>query len=192
MTLTWTDIFKSTLREPEVAAGMILSLALDRRTLWTALIAAAALNAVVTGMSLTLIPLPPGFPEVLGAPFVLFVAAVMGLLLFAVALTWAGSAIGGTGQWPEILSLMIWLQMVRIALQVIGIGVFLLLPFVYAIYTIITALLSLWILICFIKVGHGLQSLGTAVLVLFAAFVGVIVALSLLLAVLGIGAGGGI
>ena len=188
MSITWQDLFLQTLREPEASAKDILAIALQRSELWLAVVAAAAMNAVITGLSVTLVPPPPGWPAFMTNPFVYFVMVAGGLVLFSHLLTWVGRAMGGEGTLDGILKLIVWLQFVRIVLASIGLVLMLAAPFLATIYGLITAVLTLWILITFIKAGHGLPSIGGAVLVLFVTLVGLVIGLALLLTLIGPGA----
>lgn len=188
MILTWRDLFSLTLRNPFEAAQMILSVQLDRRELYMALIAAAALNSVIMGLSTLIFPLPQGWPSFIAHPLSYFVIAAGGLVLFSHVLTWCGRALGGTGVLDDLLKLMIWVQVVRVVLQAIGLVIAVSLTPLAAIYSLITTGLSLWIVLNSIQAGHRLPSIGNAAAVLFVSFVGLIVGLSLLLALLGGGA----
>ena len=190
MTLIWRDLFLQTLREPETAAEQILAFPVSRGTIYMALIAGAALNSVVTGVSLQLFPLPPQWPAFISHPFSYFVIAAAGLLLFVQLLAWSGRVFGGQGQIDDLLKLMIWMQFVRVGLQAIGLVLTVLLPILGGLYSIAMLALTLWIVLHFIKAGHRLSSLGAAALVLFVTIVGLIIGLSLLLALTGLGSMG--
>lgn len=187
MTATWQDLFLQTLREPAAAAVVILDTPLTRGTIYMALVAGAALNAVVTGISLQIFPLPANWPDFASYPLSYFVMVAGGLLLFVYLLSWAGRALGGEGEVEDLLKLMVWMQFVRVALQVIGLVLTVLLPILGGLYSIAVLALSLWIVLHFIKAGHRLSSLGAAALVLFVTLVGLIVSLSLLLSLSGLG-----
>ncbi len=187
MTLTWRDLFVRTLREPAEAAAVILATPLSRSNIFMALVAGAALNAVITGASLQLFPLPQEWPAFISNPLSYFALVAGGLLLFAHLLTWSGRAMGGQGEVDDILKLMVWLQFVRIALQVLGLVLTVLLPLLGGLYSLVVAALSIWIVLHFIKAGHRLSSLGAAALILFVTFVGLIVGMSLFLALTGFG-----
>lgn len=187
MTLTLRDLFLQTLRDPSQAAALILETPLNRGAIYTALLAGAALNSVVTGVSLQMFPLPQEWPGFLSSPLVYFALVAGGLLVFTHLLTWAGRTLGGVGEVDDLLKLMVWMQFVRVALQVIGLVLTVLLPLFGGIYGIAVAALSIWIVLHFVKAGHALSSLGSAALVLFITFVGLIVGLSLLLALTGLG-----
>lgn len=191
MTLMWRDLFLMTLRTPADAAEVILAQDIPRRELYMALVAGAALNTVITGLTLMISPLPEGWPSFIGNPMTYFVLAVGGLLLFAHLLTWSGRALGGSGGLDEMLKLMIWVQYVRIVLQTVGVVLSIAVPVIAGLYSLVMTALSLWIVLHFISVGHRLAGLGRGAMVLFVTFVGLIVGLSLVLALLG-GAGMGV
>lgn len=185
MTLTWRDLFMTTLRNPAGAAQIVLSTNVSRTDIYLALIAGAALNTVLMGMTLLLFPLPEAWPGFISHPLSYFVIASGGLILFAHLLTWSGRGMGGVGTLDDMLKLMIWLQFVRIALQLVGLVITIALPPLGGLYSLAVTGVSLWIVLNFIQVGHGLETLGKALVVLFITFVGLIVGLSLLLALLG-------
>lgn len=187
MTLTWRELFLQTLREPAEAAEIVLSTPVARGTIYMALVAGSALNAVVTGVSLQIFPLSAQWPAFVSHPLVYFVMAVAGLLIFAQIVTWAGRTMGGEGEVDDMLKLMIWLQFVRVALQAFGLVLTVLLPLLGGLYSIAMLALTLWIVLHFIKAGHRLSSLGAAALVLLVTMVGLMVGLSLLLALTGLG-----
>lgn len=185
MTLTWKDLFTLTLRAPAEAAQFILGTYMVRRDIYMALIAGAALNALITGLSLLMFPLPSGWPDFIGNPISYFIISAGGLALFAHILTWAGRALGGHGEVDDLLKLMVWLQYVRVALQVVGLGLSMIIPVLAGIYSLIVTGLSLWIVLHFIQAGHRLTGLGNAAVVLFITFIGLIFSLAVLLAILG-------
>ncbi|MFK7876084.1 MAG: YIP1 family protein [Paracoccaceae bacterium] len=185
--MRWQELFMQTVRTPAEAADHVLQTELEFSDLWMGVIAISALSACVTGLTIVLIPLPPGWPELFASPFAHFATTAVGMILFATLLTWAGRGLGGTGTLPSLLKLILWLQTFRVGLQVLGLLLLVAVPVLGAFYGLATGLLALWVLLHFIKVGHGLASIGTASLVLFATFVGLIVGMSMLLSLVGFG-----
>ncbi|THH38556.1 YIP1 family protein [Aliishimia ponticola] len=187
MSLTWSSLFVQTLRAPADAAQTVLAQDVAPRDVYQGLVAGAAMNAVLTGTMAALFPLPPEWPAFLTSPFLYFMVMAGGLLLFVHVLTWSGRIVGGQGVLAGLLKLMVWLQFVRVALQAIGVLLLIALPPLGSLYYLVMTVLSLWIVLNFIKVGHGLSSIGGALLALFITFVGLIVALSMLLMLTGFG-----
>jgi len=187
MTIHWGLIFGSTLRTPRDAAEVILAVPTTREQIYTALIAGSALNALLAGLSLMLFPLPEEFPRFIATPFVYFLMAIGGVLVFTHLVTWSGRAMGGSGTLQDMLKLMVWLQFVRVTLNAFGFLLALAVPTLGGLYGIAVMVLSLWILLSFIQVGHRLASMGNAFLVVFITFVGLVIGLSVFLALIGVG-----
>lgn len=185
--LTWGGLFLKSLRSPHDAAEIIVDHPVSARDVYLGVIAGAALNALIWGGTTVLFPLPEEWPAFMSNPVLYFILLAGGLLMFAHLLTWAGRAMGGHGDALAILKLMAWLQIVRVGLQVIGLVLMIALPLLGSIYYIAVSVLSLWILLQFVKVGHDFPSLGRAAVALFFTFVGLVVGLSVVLALLGAG-----
>lgn len=185
--MTWTQLFLDTIRTPDAVAEWLKGTEFERASVWMGLFAVAALGAVVTGLTVVLIPLPPGWPDMFAMPFAHFAASAGGMILFAQILTWAGRGLGGSGTLEEITKLVVWLQAVRVGLQILGLFLLVAIPVLGAFYGLATGLLAIWILIQFIKIGHGFDGAGAAIMVLLATFVGLVIALSMILSLLGVG-----
>jgi len=187
MSGTWQTLFVETMRTPDSAARSVLKTKIARSELWMGLVAASALNAVITGLTITIVPLPGNWPTLFNSPIAYFIMVVGGLVLLAHILTWAGRAIGGKGSLDDMLKLMVWMQFVRVVLQAVGLCLMLMIPLVAAIFSLITGLWSVWILMNFVKVGHKLATLMTALMVIFVTFLGMVIGLSVLLTLIGVG-----
>jgi hypothetical protein len=195
MTLTWKDLFLDTVRDPEAAGRAVMEIAMSRRDVWLAVIAVAALNAVFSTLLGLLSPAPP--PDAQSVPVIslspLPQALLIGglLVLLAHVLTWVGRMFGGTGQIDDMLKLMIWMQVVAMVLQAANLVILLALPLLGGFLVIVIVVIMLRVLISFVKVGHGFDGLLKASLVLFASFIGMVIGLSLFLALIGVGNLGG-
>lgn len=188
--MNWSTLFMTTIRTPDQAAEFVKGTDVERGVLWMGIFAVSALGAVITGLTVMSIPLPDGWPDLFALPFAHFAVSVVGMMMFAYALTWAGKGLGGQGTFDDLLKLVIWLQAVRVGLQVIGLVLLIAIPVLGAFYGLATGLLALWILVQFIKSGHEFSGFGAAIVVLIATIVGLIVGLSLLLSLVGVGAVG--
>jgi hypothetical protein len=192
MTDRWRDLFTQTLRNPGAAAETILAADPGKATLYSGLFAGAALNALLTSVSVMVYPLPEAWPNFTSSPLAYFVVVAGSLLVFAHLLTWAGRMLGGHGGIDAILALLVWLQFVRVVLQALGLLLSVAVPLLGGLYGILVTALSLYILLHFIRVGHEMPSLGRAALVLIVTFIGLISGLSILLALAGVGPMGGL
>ena len=102
-----------------------------------------------------------------------------------------GYFMGGTGSLDDILSVMIWLQFLRVLVQVVSIVLLLTLPLLAALLTLAAAILGLWIFVHFIDQAHRFGSPLKSVGVIVASFIGMVMGLSILLALFGGGFLGG-
>lgn len=191
MNVQWRELIVDTIRAPEEAGRRIMAVPLSRLEIWLAVVAVAALNAVFSGLIDMLSPPPP--PEFQQMPILslspMAQALLIGgmLVLLAHMLTWVGRVLGGSGQIDDMLKLMIWMQFVAMVLQAANMVVLFAIPMLGAIFVLVILLVLLRVLICFVKVGHGFNSLGQSALVLIAGFIGMVVGLSLLLLLIGAG-----
>ncbi|SEP57995.1 YIP1 family protein [Thalassovita taeanensis] len=174
-----------TLRDPRGAARTLLALRLNTSVLWPALALIAVLNAVLHGFTLLTLPSPQMLPGVLGSPllFALFLAG--GMVISTFLLTWIGQALGGKAQLDEILVLVVWVQMLRLALQAVVVLLYFVLPGLADLAAIVAGIFGLWIMINFMDEAQGFGSIGKSILVLVLATLGVGFGLSVFLLLLG-------
>ncbi len=191
------ELVQQTLLRPRLAAERLIAMAWPREWLWMGLALMTLLNTIV--YSLAMVSSPPADPEALAmvppafqSPF-LFALFLGGALVITVfALTWIGQAMGGKAQLDDILVLITWLQVVRLALQIVLLGVMMLSPALGGIMVITASVWGLVILVAFLDQAHGFASTFKAILVLFVAVLAMVVGLSILLGVMGVAVLGGV
>lgn len=177
-----------TVRRPADAAHRITGWRIEPSILWMGFALTVLLNTLLFHVSSLIYPMPSGaiaLPGLFSSPFLY--AGVMGggLLLMALVLTRVGALLGGVGRFEDVLTLLVWLQVLRLAAQVIVLVLMVVLPAFAALVTMAIGLLSLWILMNFINAVHGFDSLGRSFLALVLSILGISVALSILLALFG-------
>ncbi len=176
-----------TLRDPRTTAGRLIAQDVGMPALWLALVLAAVLNALLVGVNMELFPtasfpLPPIFLN----PLVYAAVMAAGLAFSIFVLTWVGGKMGGQARLQEVAVVLIWLQYLRLAAQVLLLVMTLLIPVLAVIATFAIALYSFFLLLTFLDVAHRFGSLGKSALVIVFSFLGVIFALSMLLTLLGV------
>lgn len=184
------DLFRQTLREPRVAAGRILGLDLPREWLWMALVLMGVLNGIVYSLFLQVGPPPdpatmPLIPTALRSPALFTIFLLGALALTVMALTWGGQALGGRAQVTQVLALITWLQVLRLAVQLALPLLMLTLPLVVALVLGVAA--SIWglvILVAFVDYAHGFENKFKAVVVIILSFLGMFIGLSAIFGVL--------
>ena len=183
---TLWDLVVETITAPQNAASRVLTYQPQSGALWTALLLVAVLNGILYslllagGISRGMI-----LPPMLSSPMQLtmFIGAMLALIVFTLAS--AGRVLGGQGDVAALLRVTIWLQSLRLALQLVIVVLSAILPLAAWLLAMATMFWGAWIMVNFVAVAHRISVLR-AVGVLALSFVGVIVALSILLPILGV------
>jgi len=181
-----TALAVDTLREPRGTAQRVLAMGLDLPTIWAALALGAVLNAMLFGINLILFPMTFPLPAVFLNPVFYAGVVALGMVFTIFALTKVGVALGGQGRTEDVAVLLVWLQYLRLAAQLALMVITIVLPVLGVMATLAVAFYSLWLLLTFLDVAHRFDSLGKSALVLVFAIVGVILALSLVMGLLGV------
>lgn len=169
-----------TLRDPQAAARGILALRLRGEALVMALGLAAALNGLAFGLAggTSASPLasigPFGFAAVL----------IIALLGYALALERVGRFFGGVGRFEGFLALLIWLQLLRAAVQ-FALILLSVIPVLAMLLIVVASVFGLWVTVNFIDAAHGFRSLGQAAATLVLSGIALILSLALLFAFFG-------
>ncbi|MDU8926958.1 Yip1 family protein [Alisedimentitalea sp. MJ-SS2] len=165
-----------TLFSPKEAAGQIMTLrhGLSNETLWSAVVLAAVLNALLISLGLQLVPPTPEqiaiTPPIFFKPGMLAVLGTGVFVLIIFVLFWAGRALGGNGRLHDMLATFTWLQLVQAGVQVIVIILTLVAVGLASMVHFIAFFWGVWILIAFIDRVHGFNNPLKAVSVLALAF----------------------
>lgn len=193
MTLTLNNLLSlviQTIKAPQEGASTILSMGLPRDVLLQLLTLVVVLS-VIAGQ-LGVFALGGGFEDgAMTGPFILspLMAAFIQLALLIVlvsAVHGIGRALGGTGSFEESLALVTWLQFILLCLQVLQFVALILVPVLGGLIGLASIALFMWLLVNFVAVIHGFTSLGLVFAgVLISAF-GILFAMSLVLAMLGL------
>jgi hypothetical protein len=184
-------MIRDSIATPRTAAERVLSLHPSSTELVMAVALVAALDAILaglTGVGIILIPSADGTMEQFLPPFAHAAALVALLLLFAGAFQASGQVLGGRGRFSASLSIVVWLEVVSLAIQAAQALVLFLVPQLASFAAIGGAAILLWCLVHFMRALHGFQGLGRTILAILLASLGAALALSVLLAILGIGA----
>ncbi|MGH1465513.1 MAG: YIP1 family protein [Cognatishimia sp.] len=176
-----------TVVDPEGAARRVLALNLTAGQGAMALALASILNGITLFVATELDPTDESLKLLAGvSPIILSVLFFVVILFSAGFLTFVSKVIDGQAEFQSMLSLLAWLQFLRVGLQIFGIVGSLLLPSLAAMLTFLAGFYGLWILVQFIKVANGFDTAGKAVAIIGAAILGVTVVFFILLALAGV------
>ncbi len=181
-------LVKTTLRNPPDAARMIMGWNLSREALWTALALMAAVNTLIIQALLNGSGPSAAIPSYFHAPLTLFVLMAGVMVIYVHALFWAGLMIKGQGRLDDLLAVVVWLQALRTAAQIGIVMVSVLVPALGMLVMILASVWGLWILLNFIATALNLPSPAHGLMVLVIGLVGLVFGLSILLALVGVGA----
>lgn len=175
---------------PRSSAERVLALRPAPTELMLGVVLVATLDALlagVTGVGVIIIPDgADGLGQVL-SPFAHAAMLAMLLLVFASAFQAGGQVLGGQGRFSESLLVVVWLEVVSLAIQVVQAFVMKLVPPLEMSAAIAGGLLLLWCLLNFMRALHRFTGLGRTIGAVLLASIGAALALSFLLALLGIG-----
>lgn len=187
-----------TLRDPKGSAERLMTWDLDRATLYMALLAVAAVNALLA--SGPVVMAQGGVDEaaraalpilaLLERPIIFFVIVVGTLVVMIQALFWAGRAMGGTGEMTDVMVLIIWLQALRAVAQVGILVIGLIAPLLAGLVALALQIVALWLFLHFISAAMRFDSLLRAFGLLIAVATALFLGLMLLLTLTGYSAGG--
>ena len=189
-----TQLVALSLRQPGAAARHVIAMQVPRDTLWTVLVLAAALNAILSwAIQAITPPLPPEYaengiilPAFMDSPVLVFVFSAAGMVLMIHLLHWVGAMLGGTGQLGDMLASIAWMHILRVMVQSVMLVLLLVAPPMASLFALVVIVMSIWIMLHFINEGANLGSIPKTIGLLAIVFVGFVFGLSLILTVTGL------
>lgn len=182
-------LIRDSVAAPGVTAERLLSLELPLGTVVQGAILVSALDALLLGLlggGAFAVPTPDG--DLVFPPMIHALLLLASLLLSAGALQVGGQIVGGQGRFHQALLLVVWLEVVALAVQVIQLAVALLVTPLAPFVGLAGLAVLLWCMIHFTRVLHRFEGYGRTILALIFSTVVILIALSLLLGFLGMGA----
>lgn len=169
---------------PREVAALLLSIRPSREALWTAFALVVVLNALIFSASLLMNPL--GVPDFLSSPVVFMTMQAGALAASILALTWTGRLFGGKARIEEIGLLLIWLQGLRVLVQIALLLIIPLSASLAGLGTMAATALGVWIAVNFIDEAHELGGPLRALAVLVLGMLAMAFAISILLTLAGV------
>jgi len=187
------DLIRHTLREPRTAAQRILDMGFEAGFLWQALllvvvlsVIAAQTTALITGAAQQ----QPGpemlMPEFFSNPMLMGIVQGGLLVLVVFAVYWIGRSFGGTGSFEGAIALVTWLQFLLVCLQVAQALAALVLPPLAGLIGLAGLVVFFWLLTQFVSQLHGFRSPGMVFTMIVVSMLGIVFALSVVLAIIGV------
>lgn len=183
--LAWLSV-----TDPRAAARQLMGFGFSRTVLWSGLALTVLCNAIVFSLGNLITPPAGPMPGFMASPFVFAAFLFSGLVVTIFGLHWTGRMFGGSGTLPDIIVLMSWLQVLRLMVQIAMLVLIPILPGLAALAMLATALIGLWIIVHFVDEAHGFGNLFKSFGVILFAIIAVAIGLSIMLTLIGVGAGG--
>ncbi|MBR9844347.1 MAG: hypothetical protein GYB25_14395 [Rhodobacteraceae bacterium] len=181
------DLFRETILDPAEAGRRIMALNMPVNAGWMLLGLATVLNTLLFFTMDALFPAPDALPFLfLTVPWRVALTMFVAVSVSVVALALSGRILDGQGRFGDLLAMVAWLQMMRVALQVVTILLTLFAPLIGALLAFGAGIYGIWILIQFVNVAQGFKSIGKAVMNVVLTMVALVMILSLLLSVMGV------
>jgi Yip1-like protein len=181
----WTQLAITSVRNPAVAARVLMGMGFDIGSLWSALVLVAIGNTLLYSLSIAIFPESSPLSHFLSAPFVYFAIVAGGLTLTSVSIAWVGRKMGGKGQLADVLVLVVWMQALRLVVQVAVLVLVFVMPALSALLVLAAGLIGIYMLVNFVDQAHGFHSIGRAAMVLIASMLAIVVGLTLILTLVG-------
>lgn len=181
-----TDLVRTSLTTPRVAARRVIALQLDLSTLLMLLVLVTVGNTLLFSLSLALVPPVADLPGLFANPLLYAAVMVAGVLGFTALLTRIGAGLGGTGRLPEVMAVSVWLQFLRLLAQLAIVAATLVLPPIAVILTLVVTVFGLWLFISFLQEAHGFQGPMKALVTAGLSVLGLSVGVALLLTLIGV------
>ncbi len=181
----WSNLVVTSIKDPASAARTLMAMGFDTRVLWDALILAAVGNTALFVLSNLFVTGPSPLPGFFEMPLVYFAVVAGGLVLSILSISWTGRMMGGTGTTANILVLMVWMQILRLAVQLLVMVLLFVAPLLSGLLVLASAVIGVYMLVHFIDQAHGFGSPGKAAVVMIASFLAIAVGLSVVLLLVG-------
>lgn len=161
-------LLRETLVRPQEAGARVLRMDVPDDARWLGFVLVVVLSVILGQASVVLMG-EGGFG---GSLLMMAVFQSMVLLGLVAGVQGIGRVFGGTGQFPDTLLLITWMQFVMLVFQLVQIVALIVIPPLFGIVTILSLLVFLRTLAGFVMVLHGFQSvLKVTIGILFSFFV---------------------
>ncbi len=179
-------MLRDSVATPSEAAERLLAMRPRTRTIAEAAVLVSVLDSLLLGFlagGTFVFPLPSGgiaLPPILHAALLL-----ASLVLSASAIQVGGRLLGGQGRLPEALLVVVWLEVLAIAIELVLVVASVLLPPFAGLLGLAGLAVLLWSLVHFTRALHGFSGLGRTIMSLLIGALVIGLALSAILGLFG-------
>lgn len=183
------NLILESIRDPQEGATRVLSFAPPREALWLLLALVAVLSTLMSQVAFVLsgASADASMGTLMGTP--VGMAALQALFIVGTVylVYWVGRACGGQGSFEETLLLVVWLQVIFVAVQLAQLVLAIIAPFLTLLVLVASVGLFFYLLTYFVLVLHRFQSAGMVFAGIVISGFGTLFVLGLAMSILGIG-----
>lgn len=172
--------------EPRSVAEYLLSLRISRNNLWLMLGLVSVLSALVLSGVSAVSPTPENMQPIILSPWMAAVLVGVVMISLTFALYYVGQWMGGTGSLDDTMLIVAWHQGITVAFQVLQLVVVLFSPGLGALLNLAGIIFLFYVLLQFIDVLHGFESLAKSFGSFAFALVGMMLGMAVILSFLGV------
>ena len=174
---------RATLTDPRTAARQVMALDLSQTEGLMALgVTATAATLLTAAMGMFLGPaMDPAMQALFDRPFLLAISQFAVMVTGAFLMFRVGKAFGGTGTFAQALSLVAWLEVVLILLQLVEVLALLLLPVLTTLISLGSVFMFFYLLTHFTAALNGFTALTKTFFAILGTFVVVLLVVSIVL-----------
>lgn len=181
-------LLRDTFTAPRPTIRRLLDAGLPHGALAVALVLSAVISAVLSEITILLTPVPGGSEMVrgvLGGPIAIAVLQLLLLILIVMGIDRVGRYMGGQGDRTGALLVVVWMQVVMIALQAAQLVAMVLVPPLASLIGVLSIAVFFWLMTSFVAELHRFDSLGRVFAMLLLGFVALALVLTFVLSLLG-------
>lgn len=177
------------LRDPQEGASSVLSMAPPRDALWLMLALVAVLSTLMSQIAFVLSggAGDASMGALMGTPLGMAALQAFFILMTVYLVFWVGRACGGQGNFEETLLIVVWLQVIFVAVQLVQLLLAIVAPFLTLLVLVASVGLFFYLLTYFILVLHQFKSAGMVFVGIVIAGFGALFVLGLVMSVFGLG-----
>ncbi len=180
-------LMRLTLTDPMEGGRRAMALNLPRAVVWQAFALVVVLSVLLTEIaSFFLPPAQSVFAWMSDNPIAAGLVQAVLLVIMVHAVHRIGAFFGGKGDFEQSLKIVVWLQIMLVALQIVQLVALLILPPLAPLIGLAAIIWFFWVLTSFIMVLHGFQNRFKVLVGIVASFFAVVFVLTILANLLGL------
>lgn len=154
------SLFRQSITAPRLAARRVIDMPVPQAAVWQAFVLSVVLSVLQSEVFARLLPGAGGLLfQMPNSPLASVIVGVVSLFAMVLATYYVGRLFKGEGSFDGALRINIWLQLAVVALNLIQLVLFLLIPPMSLIIGVASIIVMMWMLTNFVAELHGFRAL---------------------------------